>query len=87
MNVDETTIAILGVGHIGLHAASGLAELGWRVIGADNDASKVKLIRAGQPSFFKPSLSELLLKHLQNGRFQTMPDVEATNTDRWQNLP
>ena len=78
MSPNDTTIAILGLGHIGLPTALGLAELGWRVFGADNDASKVELIRAGQPSFYEPGLSELLSKHLQSGRFQAVHDVEAT---------
>jgi UDPglucose 6-dehydrogenase len=54
-----------------------LAELGRRVIGADDDASKVRLIRAGQPSFYEPGLTDLLSKHLQSGRFQPVENVEA----------
>ena len=41
------TIGILGVGHVGLPTAVGLAELGWQVIGTDNDAQKVALIAQG----------------------------------------
>lgn len=77
MNFDEATITVLGLGHIGLPTALGLAELGRRVIGADDDQSKVGLIRAGDPIFFEPGLKELLSKHLQSGRFQPMEDVEA----------
>jgi UDPglucose 6-dehydrogenase len=51
--------------------------LGRRVIGADDDKSKVRLIRAGQPSFYEPGLTDLLSKHLQSGRFQPVEDVEA----------
>ena len=77
MSPNDSTITILGFCQIGLPTALGLAELGWRVIGADNGAGKVKLIRAGQPSFYELGLSELLSKHLQSGRFQAMPDVES----------
>jgi UDPglucose 6-dehydrogenase len=76
-NLDDATITVLGLGHIGLPTALGLAELGRRVIGADDDASKVGLIRAGQPSFYEPGLTDLLSKHLQSGRFQPVEDVEA----------
>jgi UDPglucose 6-dehydrogenase len=77
MNPENTTITVLGLGHIGLPTALGLAELGWRVIGADDDKSKVALIRGGDPIFFEPGLSDLLSKHLQSGRFQPVEDVEA----------
>ncbi len=55
-NLDDATITVLGLGHIGLPTALGLAELGQRVIGADDDKSKVGLIRAGDPIFFEPGL-------------------------------
>ena len=77
VNPDDTTITVLGIGHIGLPTALGLAELGYQVIGADDDASKVGLIRGGDPIFFEPGLGELLTKHLQSGRFQPVDDVEA----------
>ena len=77
MNLDDATITVLGLGHIGLPTALGLAELGRRVIGADDDARKIEMIRAGQPNFYEPGLTELLSKHLQSGRFQPVEDVEA----------
>ena len=51
--------------------------MGRNVIGADDDPSKVALIRAGQPPFYEPGLSNLLLKHLETGRFRPVDDVEA----------
>jgi UDPglucose 6-dehydrogenase len=77
LNLEDATITVLGLGHIGLPTALGLAELGRRVIGADDDKSKVALIRGGDPLFFEPGLSDLLSKHLQNGRFRPVEDVES----------
>jgi UDPglucose 6-dehydrogenase len=77
MDPANAPIAILGLGHIGLPTALGLAELGKRVTGADDDAAKVALIRAGQPPFYEPGLSDLLSKHLRSGRFQPIEDVGA----------
>jgi UDPglucose 6-dehydrogenase len=77
MNLDDVTITVLGLGHIGLPTALGLAELGRRVIGADDDKSKVGRIRAGDPIIYEPGLGDLLSKHLQSGRFQPVEDVEA----------
>lgn len=81
-NPNKTTffnapITVLGLGHVGLPTALGLAELGWTVIGADDDLAKLALIRAGQPPFYEPGLSELLSKHLKTGRFRPVGDVEA----------
>jgi len=39
---DRDTITILGIGHVGLPTALGLAELGWSVMGADHDTSKIE---------------------------------------------
>ena len=57
-------IAVLGMGHIGLPTALGLAELGWEVVSADSDSAKVAMIKAGQSPFYEPGLQELLTKHL-----------------------
>ena len=73
----DITITVLGLGHIGLPTALGLAELGSKVIGADDDVRKVGRIRSGDPIFFEPGLSELLTKHLASGRFQPVDDVDA----------
>lgn len=70
-------IAVLGMGHIGLPTALGLAELGWNVVGADSDAAKIALLSAGQCPFHEPDLPELLLKHNTNPRFKLTNDVEA----------
>ena len=73
----DAPVAVLGLGHVGLPTALGLAELGRNVIGADDDSAKVALIRAGQPPFYEPGLSDLLSKHLTSGRFRLVEDVEA----------
>lgn len=77
VNSTESTITVLGLGHIGLPTALGLADLGWNVIGADDDAKKVGLIRSGDPIFFEPGLLELLTKHLKSGKFKPVDDVDA----------
>lgn len=69
-------IAVLGMGHVGLPTALGLAELGWQVIGADDMADKVADLKAGKPTFYEPKLESLLAKHLASGRFWPTADVE-----------
>ena len=76
-SLGDITITVLGLGHIGLPTALGMAELGAKVIGADDDVRKVGRIRSGDPIFFEPGLSELLTKHLASGRFQPIDDADA----------
>jgi UDPglucose 6-dehydrogenase len=63
-------LSILGLGHVGLPTGLGFAELGCDVIGADDDAGKVALIKSGKAPFFEPGLQPLLTKHLETGRFR-----------------
>src|ERR1700737_3573711 len=72
----EATIAVLGLGHIGLPIALGFAELGWRVIGADSDPGKVAILNNGECHFYEPGLQELLTKHLGNDKFSMVPEVD-----------
>jgi UDPglucose 6-dehydrogenase len=73
----EGPIAVLGLGHIGLPTALGLAELGHNVIGTDNDPEKVTLIRECNLPFFEPGVRDLLSKHLKSGKFKPVDDAEA----------
>ncbi|MGH9470222.1 MAG: UDP-glucose dehydrogenase family protein [Terriglobia bacterium] len=71
------TLAVLGLGHVGLPTALGLAELGWEVAGADEAAEKIDLLKSGKAPFYEPGLQPLLEKHLVSGRFKPTGDVAA----------
>ena len=70
-------IAVLGLGHVGLPTALGFAEMGWEVIGADNDLGKVLRLKSGDLGFYEAGLEELLRKHLQTGLFKPVGDLDA----------
>jgi UDPglucose 6-dehydrogenase len=70
-------IAVLGVGHVGLPTALGLAELGWEVICSDSDPIKLAMIEQGRCPFYEAGLQELLTKHLGQGRFTPTGDIES----------
>ena len=70
-------IAVLGLGHVGLPTALGFAELGWRVIGCDQDETKIRMIRAGKAPFYEPNLQSLITKHLTNKRFTLTEDAST----------
>ena len=69
-------IAVLGLGHVGLPTALGFAELGWDVVGADDDREKAARIAAGRLPFFEPQLDKLLRKQLELGRFHVTELVQ-----------
>jgi UDPglucose 6-dehydrogenase len=68
-------IAVVGLGHVGLVTAIGMAELGWQVWGTDVDEDKLAQIKDGEMPFFEPGLDDLLKSHLASGRFIPVPDV------------
>jgi UDPglucose 6-dehydrogenase len=72
----KAPIVVLGMGHVGLPTALGLAELGWDVIGADDALNKVEPLQAGLVPFYEPEMQDLLTRHLASGRFRPTADVE-----------
>ena len=73
----EPKLAVFGLGHVGLPTALGLAELGWHVIGAEDDRDKADRIARGEVPFFEPGVEDLLKKHLDTGRFEVRLDTAA----------
>lgn len=72
----EPRIGVIGLGHVGLVTALGLAEVGWNVSGVDDDARKLDAIARGRAPFFEPDLEALLVKHRETGRFRTFTTLE-----------
>jgi UDPglucose 6-dehydrogenase len=73
----SNTIAVLGVGHIGLPTALAFAELGFDVIGADSSHEKIAMMQAGECPFYEPGMQELLAKHVRNPRLRFTTDIPA----------
>lgn len=73
---EKLRIAVLGLGHVGLPTALGFAEMGWEVIGADDDAAKVALIASGKAPFYEPGLDDLLACGIATGRLTLTASVE-----------
>ena len=76
-SVEKIRIAVLGMGHVGLPTALGLAEMGWEVIGADSNPDTIATLRSGKAWFYEPDLQPLLTKHLESGRFIPTDDVDG----------
>ena len=78
---EDIRIAVFGLGHVGLPTALGFAELGWNVIGVENDPDKASLIGAGNSWFYERGLTEILNRHLETGTFRVETDVSKALND------
>lgn len=57
------TVAVIGLGYVGLTLALTLCEFGIRVIGVDLNAEVIEKLKRGEPHFFEKGLTTLLKKH------------------------
>jgi UDPglucose 6-dehydrogenase len=69
-------ISVIGTGYLGATHAACLAELGFEVLGVDNDHHKVAMLAAGSPPFAEPGLVEMLSRHLDSGRLRFGTDLQ-----------
>lgn len=74
---EDLKIAVIGVGHVGLPTALCLAELGWEVIGADQNEDTIRQMKDGKSPFYEPGLQMLLTRHLASGKFTVTSDVAS----------
>jgi UDP-N-acetyl-D-glucosamine dehydrogenase len=56
--MDDRTVAVVGLGYVGLPLALLAAERGWQVVGVDRDKKKVALIQSGTSPLDDPLLVE-----------------------------
>lgn len=71
-------ISIIGTGHVGLVTAAVLADHGHRVVGLDDDAAKLEVLRQGTAPFFEPGLQELLDRVSTDGSLTFTDDLAHT---------
>lgn len=72
-------ISVIGTGYLGATHAAAMAEMGFEVIGVDNDSAKALALSEGRVPFFEPELPELIRKHVASGRLRFTTDIaEAT---------
>src|SRR5918997_3400871 len=71
----SATLAVVGLGHVGLPLAQAAAEAGFRTVGLDVDTVKVARLNAGESPL--PHLpAGPLRRHLATGRLRATTDPE-----------
>jgi UDP-N-acetyl-D-mannosaminuronic acid dehydrogenase len=71
------TIAVIGLGYVGLPTAVVFAQRGYRVIGVDIDAKKVEAVNAGRSYIREPYLNEMLRDSVARGLLSATTDAVA----------
>jgi len=71
-------IAIIGTGYVGLVSGSGISDFGHKVICADIDEEKIKVLQAGKMPIYEPGLDELIDRNIKAERLSFSTDVGKT---------
>ncbi len=81
LKVGSFTIAVVGLGWIGLPLACLFAEAGARVIGADQNSSLVKMINSGKSAIKEEGLPELLRKVVRSGKLTATTETANASSE------
>jgi len=77
------TVAVYGLGHVGLPLAVAWLEAGAHVIGVDIDREKVLKLNKGEAPLDEPDVSEAVRRFRADGRFEATADtVDASRRTR-----
>ena len=74
-------IAIIGTGYVGLVSGSGISDFGHKVICADIDEEKFKVLQTGKIPIYEPGLDELVERNSKAERLSFSTDVGKTIRD------
>ena len=74
-------IAIIGTGYVGVVSSAGISDFGHKVICADIDEEKIKVLQAGKMPIYEPGLDELIDRNIKAERLSFSTDVGKTIRD------
>src|SRR6201997_5672582 len=69
-------ISIIGSGYVGLVTGACFADVGHHVICVDNDAEKVKQLKAGEVPIYEPGLEEIIHRNVSAGRLPFTGNIQ-----------
>jgi UDPglucose 6-dehydrogenase len=69
-------ISIIGSGYVGLVTGACFADVGHHVICVDNDAEKVKQLKAGEVPIYEPGLEEIIHRNVSARRLQFTGNIQ-----------
>ncbi len=70
-------LSVVGLGYVGCVSAACFAEMGHRVIGADNNAGKVRLISQGISPIVEDRIGDVIKAQVIAGRLKATVDVDS----------
>ncbi|OGO08438.1 MAG: hypothetical protein A2Y61_06405 [Chloroflexi bacterium RBG_13_60_13] len=68
-------VCVIGIWHLGAVTAACLADLGYTVVGVDEDHDKVEALNRGMPPLFETGLQEMMAKNIAVGRLTFTSDL------------
>src|SRR5689334_13128465 len=69
-------LSIIGSGYVGLVTGACFADVGHNVICVDNDAQKIKQLRAGEVPIYEPGLEEIIHRNVSAQRLRFTGSIE-----------
>jgi UDPglucose 6-dehydrogenase len=69
-------ISIIGSGYVGLVTGACFADVGHHVICVDNDAAKVKQLKAGEVPIYEPGLEEIIHRNVSAQRLHFTGNIQ-----------
>jgi UDPglucose 6-dehydrogenase len=69
-------ISIIGSGYVGLVTGACFADVGHHVICVDNDAEKVKQLKAGETPIYEPGLEEIIHRNVSARRLHFTGNIQ-----------
>lgn len=71
----DTTIAVIGLGYVGLPSAALFAGGGFHVTGVDIDPDTVEAVNSGRAPFVEPGLTQLVAEGVASGRLRAQRET------------
>jgi UDP-N-acetyl-D-mannosaminuronic acid dehydrogenase len=75
---NKQTVAVIGLGYVGLTLATTLAEIGYNVFGIEKRKDVVNLTNKGVPHFHEPGLGTILKKVIENGNLKVLNSFNSS---------